>query len=112
MNSITLTWTPEDGHGYSDFIITLDGTQRGGLHPGSEFDTGSSKTDEMITGLDSGTQYNVAVMSGTDEIWSGSIYTSKFLWKMLFLLNHQVSYSLTLLCEVLSQIKYEFFFSI
>ena len=97
VNSITLTWTTENGHGYSDFTITLDGTQQGGVHPGSEFNTGSSKTSEVITGLDSGTQYTVAVMSGTDEIWSGSIYTSKFLRKILLLLNHQVSYSLMLL---------------
>ena len=72
-----MTWTPEDGHGYSDFTITLDGTQQGDAHPGSEFDTGSSKTSEVITGLDSGTQYTVAVKNGTDEIWTDTVYTSK-----------------------------------
>ena len=91
MDSITLSWTREDGHGYSDFTITVNGNQYGGVHPGSEFDSGSSKTNEIIPDLSGGTLYTVAVTSGKTEIWRGSIYTSKFLQKILFLSIHQIS---------------------
>ena len=87
MDSITLTWTREDGHGYSDFIITLDGTQWGGVHPGSEFDTDSIKTDEIITGLTSGTQYTVVVIRGRYDIWIDIIYTSMLFQKILFFID-------------------------
>ena len=74
VNTVTLTWTGEDGHGYNELNIELDGSLHGDPIPGSDFNTGGS--EEMLD-LISGTLYTVVVLDGIDEIWWESIYTGK-----------------------------------
>ena len=77
VDTVTVTWTKEDGHGYTSVTFEVNNEPKGATHPAADFDANSGTTSETFTGLESGTEYNVVVKNAFAEVWSDSIYTGE-----------------------------------